>query len=357
MSDYGLKQGTPDIESVGPIAFGPDDVLFVADSLGAKVFAFDVAGGGAARTGEPFELENIEARLAAHLGCETEDVLVRDMAVHPATDNIYLSVSKGRGRAGTPLIVRIDTSDGSITDVPLAERPFASVQIQNAPAEDAEMRGRKVRQMTVTDMAYVDGTLFVAGMSNQEFSSTLRRIPFPFNDEVLDSSLEIFHVAHGAYETAAPINTFVPYRGDRILASYTCTPLVTFGLAELKTGSQAKGRTVAELGAGNQPLDMVSVDDEFVLVANSRHPLMKVACDDIDRQAGLTTPLGREAVMEMVSSQDITAGLDERHGVPRVALPQKGVTRLAKLNGKYVLMLHRDESGASHLRSYAASSL
>ena len=68
-----------------------------------------------------------------------------------------------------------------------------------------------------------------------------------------------YHVSHGQWETAAPIRTFVPYQGGAsILASYTCTPLVHFPLADLQPGSHATGRTVAELGAGNQPLDIVA---------------------------------------------------------------------------------------------------
>src|SRR5687767_11965510 len=115
------------------------------------------------------------------------------------------------------------------------------------------------RTSTVTDMAYVDGALLVAGLSNEEFSSKLRRIPFPFRDEVTDNNLEIFHVSHGQWETAAPIRTFVPYEGGRsILASYTCTPVVHFPLTDLMPGTKTVGRTVAELGAMNQPLDMVS---------------------------------------------------------------------------------------------------
>ena len=43
----------------------------------------------------------------------------------------------------------------------------------------------------------------------------LRRIPFPFSDGVTGSSLEIFHVSHGKWETEAPIRAFVPYDGGR----------------------------------------------------------------------------------------------------------------------------------------------
>jgi hypothetical protein len=119
-------------------------------------------------------------------------------------------------------------------------------------------------------------------MSNEEFSSNLRRIPFPFTGEMLDNSLEIFHVAHGKWETAAPIRTFVPYDdGHSILASYTCTPLVHFSLDELEPGTKTVGRTVAELGAGNQPQDIISFrqgDAEYLLICHSSHPL-EVAAD------------------------------------------------------------------------------
>jgi hypothetical protein len=191
-------------------------------------------------------------------------------------------------------------------------------------------------------MAYVDGTLLVAGMSNEEFSSNLRRLPFPFTGEMTENSLEIFHVSHGKWETAAPIKTFVPYEGGRsILASYTCTPVVHFPLADLAPGTKTTGRTVAELGAMNQPLDMVSFTQdggEYLLVSNTSHGLIKIACSDIDSQAALTEP-------------------KEPIGVPREVEALQGVSRLASLNGTYVLALQKDETGERHLRSLKTASL
>ena len=35
---------------------------------------------------------------------------------------------------------------------------------------------------TVTDMAYVEGRLFIAGLSNEEFSSKLRSVAYPFTE-------------------------------------------------------------------------------------------------------------------------------------------------------------------------------
>jgi hypothetical protein len=365
MSEYGLKVGTADVRSAGPITFGPAGILFLADNVSAKVFAVDVADQGAAAGSEPFDVANVDARLASFLGCDIDDVVIRDMAVHPTSHNVYLSVQRGRGDAAQSVLVRIDGLDGSITDVPLVKVPVAEASIVDAPAEDDDrldttlpmgaegevltfgdktlrVLRRPIRTSTITDMAYVDGALLVAGLSNEEFSSKLRRIPFPFKDEVTDNNLEIFHVSHGKWETAAPIRTFVPYEGGRsILASYTCTPVVHFPLADLKPGTKTVGRTVAELGAMNQPLDMVSFfqgGEEHLLVANSAHGLVKIACRDIDAQAPLTEP--KEPV-----------------GVPRETEDLRGITRLANLNGSYVLALQGGDDGRRHLRSFKISSL
>jgi hypothetical protein len=361
-SRYGLETGTPKLQSVGPIAFGPDGILFVADNVGARVFALEIADDEPAAG--PVGLEDLDTRLAAFLGCPREEVSIRDLAVHPATEAVYLSVLRGSGDAAVPLLVRLGAG-GELQEVPLDGIAYAQTEIDDAPAADderldarvvadgesdgevMEVRGitirvarEPLRTNTVTDLAYVDGSLLVAGASNEEFVSTLRRIPFPFASSGETTSLEIFHVSHGKYETHSPIRSFVPYEaGASILATYTCTPVVHFSVGDLAPGHQAKGRTVAELGAMNTPIDMVSYrrdGDEYLLVSNTRHPLFKIACSDIDGQEPLTTP--KEPV-----------------GVPREALPHEGVSRMAAVNG-HVLMLQRDANGV-HLRSYDTAEL
>jgi hypothetical protein len=365
MDEYGLLAGTADVRSAGPIAFGPAGILFLADNAAAKVVAVDVGDPGRAAGAGPFDLEDVDARVGALLGCGPENIVIRDMAVHPTSHSVYLSVQRGHGASAQRVLVRVDGVDGSISDVPLDGLPWAEIVIADAPAEDDErvdgilwpesggeeihygdlalrVLRQPIRTATITDLAYVDGSLLVAGLSNEEFSSKLRRIPFPFRDEVTDSSLEIFHVSHGKWETAAPIRTFVPYDGGRsILASYTCTPVVHFALDDLTPGTKVVGRTVAELGPVNRPIDMVTfVDDgeEYLLVANTSHGLVKVACRDIDDQAPLTEP--REPV-----------------GVPRETEDLSGITRLANLDGGYVLALQKDDADRHHLRSLETASL
>ncbi len=367
MADYGLRSGTVDLRSAGPIAFGPDGILFLADNVAAKIFAGDVADPGPQAGPAPLDVDDVDLRVGSLLGCDAGDVAIRDMAVHPVSHNVYLSVQRGRGDTGRAVLVRLDHADAAMTDVPLSGVPVAEAAIADAPAEDderlditlpsgdegeaIEVRGRTVRILrrpirtsTVTDMSFVDGVLLVAGLSNEEFSSKLRRIPFPFGSagDAVASNLEIFHVSHGKWETAAPIRTFVPYDGGRaILASYTCTPVVHFPLAVLKPGAKAVGRTVADLGAVNQPLDMVAFaqdGQEHLLVANSAHGLVKIAGRDIDAQEPLTRP--KEPV-----------------GVPRQTGELRGVVRLANLDAGHVLALHVDGDGRHHLRSLKTDAL
>ncbi|HEY3750762.1 MAG TPA: hypothetical protein VGL80_16330 [Pseudonocardiaceae bacterium] len=367
MGEYGLRVGKADIRSAGPITFGPDGILFLADNVSATVFAVDVADPGPAAGAEPFDLAGVDAKVGSFLGCAASDIAIRDMAVHPESHNVYLSVQRGRGDAGQAVLVRINSVDGAIADVSLDNVPLASVAITDAPSPEDERvditlpqgdegeeltfgEGRTIRILrspirtsTVTDMAYVAGSLFVAGLSNEEFTSKLRRIPFPFTDgsDTAANNLEIFHVSHGKWETEAPIRTFVPYDGgNAILASYTCTPVVHFPLTDLQPGTKTVGRTVAELGAVNQPLDMVSFvqdGEEHLLVANTSHGLIKIACSDIESQEPLTEP-----------TQPI--------GVPRHKEDLQGVTRLANLNGGYVLALQADDAG-QHLRSLKTADL
>jgi len=278
---------------------------------------------------------------------------------------VYLSVQRGHGDDAVALLVRIDHLDGSVSDVDLSDVPTASVALDDAPNEgddrtdvtlptdgsgeeltfgDRTIRilKRPIRLATVTDLACVGDALFVAGLSNEEFASKLRRIPLPFGNAVEANNLEIFHVSHGQWETAAPIRTFVPYEGGRsILASYTCTPVVHFSLDDVEPDTKVVGRTVAELGAMNQPLDMVSCTiggEEHVLVANSSHGLIKIATSDIDDQPALTEP-------------------KEPIGVPREVEDLQGIVKLENLNGSYVLALQVDAGGGKHLRSLKTASL
>src|SRR6185369_13475007 len=135
------------------------------------------------------------------------------------------------------------------------------------------------------------------GLSNEEFASTLRAIPFPFKTVPNGTTVEIYHGAHGRFETRAPVRTFVPFNvGDQpsLLAAYTCTPLVQFPISALQPGAKLKGKTIAELGNRNRPLDMIVYTKDgkdFLLLANSSRGIMKISTDNIESAGSITAPV------------------------------------------------------------------
>src|ERR1700743_3038842 len=123
MSDSGLRRGKAGLRSAGPITFGPAGILFLADNAAATVFAVDVADPGPAGGSEPFDLAECAARVGSFLGCEPADVVIKDMAVHPQSHNVYLSVQRGHGEAAQAVLMRISRLAGSVTDRPLGDVP------------------------------------------------------------------------------------------------------------------------------------------------------------------------------------------------------------------------------------------
>ena len=147
---------------------------------------------------------------------------------------------------------------------------------------------------TITQLKYVDGNVLIAGLSNEEFSSSLRSIPFPFQAASKGAGIEIWHGSHGRFETKAPVRTFVPYEinGEKaILAAYTCTPLVRIPVSELKAGNKVKGTTIAELGNRNKPIDMIVYAKDgkhYILMANSSRGVMKLTADHLEGYQPIT---------------------------------------------------------------------
>ena len=257
-----LARGTPDIKSAGPLAFGPGGLLFVGDTQGAAIFAVDTADRSSDSAGGPIKIDAVNEKVAALLGTDPKEVMINDVAVNPASGRAYLAVSRGRGPAATPVIVRADRS-GKLEVVSLENVPFAKATLAGAPdaaAAVAKKGAASPRSQSITDLAYVDGRVYVAGLSNEQFSSRLISIPYPFEAVEKGTSIEIYHGAHGQFETKSPIRTFAAYKinGEPyLMAAYTCTPLVKVPVAALKPGSHYKGTTVAELGNRNVPLDMI----------------------------------------------------------------------------------------------------
>ena len=324
--------------SMGPLAFGPDGTLFAADSQNAAIFALDL--GAQANGGAPGAkgLDALDTKLAALLGTGAREISVTDLAVHPRTRNAYVSVMRGQGAGAAPALFRIDGA-GVITAVALPTVKFSKVELPNAPVANATAR-QNPRTQVVTDMAFADGRLWVAGLSNEEVASKLRAIPFPFANVDKGTSVEIYHGNHRQLETRSPVNAFVPYmlnNQQHLIAGYTCTPLVKFPIADLKPGDKVRGTTIAEFGSGNRVLDMIVYrkgGQEFLLTANNSRGVMKIPTSTFASAKAITTPVD-----------------EETGGVPfeKVA-SMTGIEQLDKLDDNNSIVIARTAAGGINLQ-------
>ncbi|HXT61034.1 MAG TPA: hypothetical protein VN699_20515 [Pirellulales bacterium] len=334
------KQGKPDLKSAGPLAFGPDGVLFVGDPQGAAIFAIDTGDRSEKSSRGPLNVQKLDEQAAALLGTTPDKLLFNDLAVNPASGAAYLSVSRGKGPDASPVLLRVDTT-GKLSELSLDDVKYAKAALPNAPDPSAkDRRGNSQRQESITEVAYIDGRVLVAGLSNEEFASNLRSIPFPFTEADAGASVEIYHGAHGKFETASPVRTFTTYGiggQDYLLAAYTCTPLVKIPLADLTPGKKVKGKTIAELGNRNRPLDMVVYKKDgrdWLLMANNSRGVMKIPTDGFDKAEGITKPVSDKAGINYQTIEGF-----------------KGVQHLDKYDADRALLLVRNDAGQLNLQT------
>ncbi len=300
-----LKKGTVELKSAGPLAFGPQGILFVGDPQAATIYAVATGDTAGPNPRTRPSVEGIDEKVAALLGADAAAIQIKDLAVNPASGVTYLSVARGRGPGATPVILRV-AGDGKLSELPLKGVLFASAAIPNAAT------GKKTRQEAITHLAYLKGRVLVAGLSNEEFSSKLRAIPFPFAKAGAGTGVEFYHGSHGRFETRSPIRVFTTYRikgEDHLLAAYTCTPVVTVPLAKLEPGARVKGITVAELGNRNRPLSMIVYQkggQDFLLMANSARGLMKIKLEGIDKIEAITSRVPDKAGLKYDTIKGVT---------------------------------------------------
>src|SRR5262245_19467534 len=294
-----MKEGKPAFKSMGPLAFGPVGILFVADTKSAAITAVATGDATPAKGETTLKVEGINQKIAGLLGTTADQILINDLVVNPVSRNVYLAVSRGRGPDAMPVLVRVK-ADGQPEVVALDKVKFSRAELPDAPVDGVvgeSNRRSNPRQESITDIAFFQDRVMIAGLSNEEFSSTLRAIPFPFKTVANGTSVEIYHGAHGRFETRSPVRTFVPFKvGNEpsLLATYTCTPLVQFPINELKPSAKIKGKTVAELGNRNRPIDMIVYQKggkDYLLLANSSRGIMKISTDQIEKADSITTPV------------------------------------------------------------------
>lgn len=355
----------PSFVNIGPMTVGPNDVLFVGDSQDVSVYALELGKFAQGAAPGTKNVAGLDQHIAALFGTDAASVTITDLVVQGKSHNTFVSVMRGQGAAAKPALVRVDGA-GKIENIPLDQLKYTKVKLPNPPGVTT---GFKLGQrefvvpnypdrpktddrlmnlfgtQTITDMAYSEGTLYVSGLSNEEFASKLRVIQYPFKTVDNGTSVEIWHASHGQFETRSPIYSFVPYKISSVphlIASYLCTPLVKFPVAALKPGADVRGVTIGEFGNQNRPLDMIVYSKDgkdFILMSNNMRGVMKVPT------AGFGTT---EPILKRAQNTD-------RIGVVPEAIPSlKGVEQLDLLDSTHGIILAKNaENGSLNLEAIA----
>lgn len=288
--------------SAGKMTFIDANTLVVADWRGGQLHTITlppVAPGSPT----PFNVKDVSGAISTALHTRPESLRFEDMAVRPGSEVAYITLSvdgTGAGDRPKPVLVSVDAT-GKVGRVDLDRGKRESVAIGNLPATNQRLwRDTPAASFTVTDMKFHSGKLYVAGLSNASFASALRVFDFPFKGGAAVSSVEMYHPVHNQLETRAPIRKMVitTLNGEpTLVAAFTCSPLVTIPLKDLKDGAHIAAKTVAEFGWGSAPAGMVIFDagqGPMVLLTHSHKSADLVSVADIadaSTKPGLSTPI------------------------------------------------------------------
>ena len=350
----------PTFQYMGPLTFGPDGALFAADAQDVSVFALQL--GAAAERGTPGtrRVDGIDGKIAALLGTDAANIQITDLAVHPKTRNAFISVVRGQAPRSNSVLLKVDGA-GALEVISLDKVKYSKVKLPNPPGEITPLPLANGREFpvpnypgtkpphpafgiqTITDIQYSQGRLWIAGLSNEDFASKLRSVVYPFSTADSGVSVEIYHASHGQMETRSPVYSFLPQEidgEDYIVAGYLCTPLVTIPMKDLmKEGQKVVGKTIAELGNQNRPLDMISYrknDRDFILMSNTARGVMKFATDTFASAPAINTRIPGTGGVPFETIESIT-----------------GVEQLARLDDENALVIARSASETLDLQLVA----
>jgi hypothetical protein len=333
-----VRAGEP-IASATKLAFGNANTLFVADWRGARIHALSLPAPAPA-LGEPFNLKDVQSPIARALHVDRSRLRFEDMVVQPGAELAYVALTLRQAAGpGIPALVSIDAR-GRVKVIDLHKTSHRSVAISDSPSAELKLwRTLPAQSLTVTGMTVYGNKLYVAGLSNRSFASTLRIYDLPFNGTSTATTVEMYHPVHDQIETRAPIRTMtiLDIAGTpTMVAAYTCTPLVAIPLADLKDGAHVAGKTIGEMGWGSEPVDLIAFNTagaDYLLLLNSSRSA------DLIPVAAIA-----ESVKQPGLSQPIKWPAEPLAGVRAVSIPMAATSQLDNLNKELLLAMRREEA-------------
>ena len=211
----------------------------------------------------PSSIANIDHKIAELLGVGAGAIELNDMATHPVSQDIFISVTRIGNFAAQPAIVKV-TQDQQLSLVDLAALTFQKQNLMEFPEGESTFKPRgagnwgplprdiakgeiALRTLAIMDMEFYEGELFVAGHAHNNFLSSLRRIPYPFDGSQGITNVEMYHITHDQYESRAPIRAMSVQEIDgkpQLVAAYTYSPIVLVPLEDIQDGAKIAAKTI-----------------------------------------------------------------------------------------------------------------
>jgi hypothetical protein len=248
------QNGGLKLAAAGALSFGPGGLLIIAEPRMGSIVAVQTADTGPVQKLKQ-RVDKVPELIASGLGTTADNVTINDLAVNPASGLIYLSVQRKPDNAATVVTIN---AEGKAAALDLAPLPWVRVTLPGVTGSKAT---------NITDVACTSDRVLAAGSCNEEFASKIFSIPLPMEHGATASvySAETYHVAHGKWETRAPISSFIPHEEDGksfVVGAFACTPVAKFPLNDLSSGAKVQGVSVVELGSGNRPLDLFEYEKD-----------------------------------------------------------------------------------------------
>ncbi|MCE9605775.1 MAG: hypothetical protein K8U03_12845 [Planctomycetia bacterium] len=329
--------GKIELKSVDVLGFGPDGVLLIGDGAGASIYAVQTSEGKptAQLSGTH---AGINKKLAAAIGAKPDGIEILDLAVNPISGTVYFAVRKQDDKL--PIVLTVNAA-GEVGLFAMDSVEYARVQL---PTKNSPIK-------KVSDVAWVDDKLIASAGAAEEFASKIFIVKTPLSHDAAGElhSAETYHVAHGKWETKAPMSTIMPFQEDGktyVAGAFACTPVVKYPIDALEPNAHVKGTSVIELGSGNRPLDMFTYSKdgkEYVLsntfrfhhakspVGPSPYWTVKFERGLLDEEKNVNEKAVRRLSKDDPTAQKITV-VDAFHGV----------TQMDRLGEKDVVVLREN---------------
>jgi hypothetical protein len=337
--------GDPHVQSIEAINFGPGGLLLIGDGKGNQVVAVDTGDTTAVKwTGT--EVANLRDQLAGRLGTAGKDIEIKKMAVNQASQTAYFAVRLLPTKKD--LVMTVD-GNGKVKEFALDRVKFVAMPL---PADQ--------KLTSITGVTWAGDRILVTALAKDTFANKCYSIMTPLAGDASCGSFstETYHVAHGQWETNAPLRTVMPYEENGkkyLVGAFTCTPIVKYSLEDMQSGARVKGVSVVELGQGNTPQYMFAYEKggkKYILMNAMRMGQMQKNnpvgpseywAAKVDFNLLQETQMVNTKALRRTTGKANTSDTDRA----QIATTFHGVVHMGQLDGERALVLRKDDKGVN----------